>query len=225
MNNEITTTAARFTHLISDERWGEICLVDDSAEFFASMEESMFDANCAAQKLAELQEIAAEHGEECEETLESIVEGWRDELSAALQPVEAVTLADGRTGWMTSSEDVYVERANGLASFEGQWSYLCQTELSSILLQIIGDSLIHNDRGNGCGGAGYEDASDVHNEIERDEREDENLTSVTESEDAEAWELARGAFRAFDLDPASIRAVYLGERGEGDNGHQMIYAI
>lgn len=86
-------------------------------------------------------------------------------------------------------------------------------------------SLIHNDRGNGCGGPGYEEPTDVMVEIETRDREDEVVESVTESEDPEAWRLARDAFAAVKLDPSTVTAVYLGERKEGDNGHQIIYAI
>ena len=93
-----------------------------------------------------------------------------------------------------------------------------------------GSTLIHNDRGNGCGGPGYEDATDVLNEIEREEREDEDLTEVT-ADDAEAWELARDAYNALGLNPSGISAVYVGQRVTEENGqpvtngHQMIYAV
>lgn len=112
----------KFTHLISDERWGETCLVEDVEKFVADMEDSMFPASVAHAKLAELQEIAAERDEACEETKENLVEGWRNDLLAALQPVEAVALANGRTGYMTVREAVYVETANGLASYAGEWA-------------------------------------------------------------------------------------------------------
>lgn len=103
--------------------------------------------------------------------------------------------------------------------------------LSELTHEILGDSLVYADRGNGCGGAGYEDATDVYNKFEREEREDEDLTSVSENDDAEAWELARDAFRDLGLNPAEISAVYVGERVTEENGrsvpngHQMIYAI
>lgn len=131
------STTPHYTHLISDERWGETCLVDDVETFVSALEESMFPASVVSQKLAELQEIAAERDEECEDTYESLAEGWRDELRSALQDVEPVTLADGRTGYMTASEEVYVETANGLASYEGKWP-----DLKPIRLQVreaIGD--------------------------------------------------------------------------------------
>lgn len=104
-----------------------------------------------------------------------------------------------------------------------------EISLSDLLRDIAGDSLVHNDRGNGCGGPDYEDATDVLAEIDREERDDESLTLVTEDEDAEAWDLARDAFRALGLDPATIRRVLVGLRltevnGQPvDNGHQMIY--
>lgn len=223
MGDSNTPATPVYTHLISDERWGETCLIEDMDAFVRDMEESMFPASVAAQTLSERQQIAAERGEECEDTLESLVDGWRDELRDACQDVEPVTLADGRTAYMTSREAVYVETANGLASYEGEWSDLRQTELSTVLRQILGDSIIHTDRGNGCAGAGYEDATDVVNEIDREDRDDEDLTLVLESEDAEAWDLARDAFRDVHLDPSTIRAVAVGERADGDNGHQVIY--
>jgi len=110
-----------YTHVISDERWGETCLVDDVDMFVDMMQESMFPHDVVAQKLAELREIASERDEECEETYESLVEGWRDDVRDAMQDVEEVTLADGRTGWMTSGGAVYVETANGLATCVGEW--------------------------------------------------------------------------------------------------------
>lgn len=106
-----------------------------------------------------------------------------------------------------------------------------EISLSDLLREFAGDTLVHNDRGNGCGGPGYEDATDVLAEIEREEREDDCLTPVAETEDAEAWALARDAFRALGLDPATIRQVLIGQRltevnGQPvDNGHQMVYAI
>lgn len=218
-----TTTAHRYTHLISDERWGVTCLVDDVEAFVRDMEESMFPASVVADKLAELQEIAAERDEECEETAESVAEGWRNELRAALQDVEPVTLSDGHTGWMTSGGSVYLARASGLASYVDEWDRLRQTSLSTVAEAITGDSLVYNDRGNGCGGPGYEESGDVADAIDREEREGEDLTLVTESEDAEAWTLARDAFRLLNLDPQTIRSVAVGERAEGDNGHQMVY--
>ncbi len=120
----MSTTTTKFTHLISDERWGETCLVDDVDTFANAMQDVFFPADVIAQKLAELREMAAERGEKCEETAESLIEGWRDELRDALQDVEQVTLADGRTGYMTTSEAVYVETANGLATYAGKWSDL-----------------------------------------------------------------------------------------------------
>lgn len=216
-------TSAKFSRLISDERWGETCLIEDMDAFVRDMEESMFPAAAAHSKLAELQEMAAERDEECTETIESITEGWREELRDACQDVEPVTLADGRQGWMIADGGVYVEMSNGLATYAGMWEDLRQTELSTILRPIMGDSLIHTDRGNGCGGPGYEDSTDVANEIELEDRDDEDLTLVTTSDDAEAWDLARDAFRACDLDPSTIRAVAVGERADGDNGHQVIY--
>lgn len=216
---------SRFTHLISDERWGETCLIENVDQFVNDMEESMFPASVQVQKLSELQEIAAERGEECEETLETIAQGWRDGLLDVLQGVEAVFLPDGRDCWMVADGSIYAETANGLAGFVGEWSYMRNTELSAVVKAVMGDSIVHNDRGNGCGGAGYEDATDVYNEIQREEREDEDLTSVTKGEDAQAWELAKEAFQALKLDPSSIRAVYVGERADGDNGHQIIYVV
>lgn len=124
MGNDTTPATPRYTHLISDERWGETCLVDNVEQFVRDMEESMFPASVAWRKLSELQELAAESDEECAETLESLTEGWRGDVRAALQEVGPVTLADGRTAYMTTSEAVYVETANGLASYEGEWSDL-----------------------------------------------------------------------------------------------------
>lgn len=94
--------------------------------------------------------------------------------------------------------------------------------LSDLVRDISGCSLIHNDRGNGCGGPGYESADEVLREIEDGDRDDE---SIAEAEDAEAWDLARDAYTACGLNPAGISAVYLGERADGDNGHQTIYAV
>lgn len=119
-------TAPRFTHLISDERWGETCLVDDVETFVRDMESSMFPATDVRQAYLDACDGYTQHGE-CvpdDVTEANIVEGWRDELRDALQDVEPVALADGRTGYMTASEEVYVETANGLASYEGKWSDL-----------------------------------------------------------------------------------------------------
>ena len=102
---------------------------------------------------------------------------------------------------------------------------LRETTMSAILPPIMGNIIVHNDRGNGCGGAGYEDSIDVYAEIEREEREDEDLVGVTASEDPEAWELARDAFRLPGNNPDTTRADYVGERADGDSGHQMIYVI
>ena len=106
---------------------------------------------------------------------------------------------------------------------------LRESELSTVCEHLAGLSLVHTDRGNGCGGPGYEDATDVRHEIDREDREDESLTQLTQSEDPEAWDLARGAFRALGLDPATVSRVWIGERltevnGQPEtNGHQMIY--
>ena len=116
----------KFSHLISDERWGETCLVDNLDQFMRDMEDSMFPAYAVSQHLAELREIAAERGEECEETAETIVDGWRNELRQALQDVETVTLPDGRDGWMVAGGAIYVEIANGLASYIGEWEKLSE---------------------------------------------------------------------------------------------------
>ena len=94
--------------------------------------------------------------------------------------------------------------------------------LSELARDISGCSLIHNDRGNGCGCPGYESADEALREIEDGDRDDEN---ITEADDAEAWDLARDAYAACGLNPAGVSAVYLGERKPGDNGHQMIYVI
>lgn len=220
--SKICAPRPAYTHLISDERWGETCLIENMDAFLREMEDSMFPPSVVSQKLAELQEIAAERGEECEDTAESISEAWRAELRAACKDVEPVTLADGQKGWMNQGS-VYLPTSSGLAKFAGEWVDLRQTDLSTILRPILGESLVHNDRGNGCGGPGYEDATDVHNNIESEDREDEDLTLILESEDAEAWELARDAFRAVGLDPATVRCVAVGERDEGDNAHQMVY--
>ena len=96
--------------------------------------------------------------------------------------------------------------------------------LSELVRDISGCSLIRIDRGNGCGGPGYESADDVLREIEDGVRDDESITEA-EAEDAEAWGLARDAYTACGLNPAGVSAVYLGERKPGDNGHQMIYVI
>ena len=120
MSNDATTN---YTHLISDERWGETCLVDDVETFVSAMEESMFPAYDVRQAYLEACDAYTKNGEEIPDdvTEANIVEGWRDELRSALQDVEPVTLADGRTGYMTASEKVYVETANGCASYEGKW--------------------------------------------------------------------------------------------------------
>jgi hypothetical protein len=219
----MSTTNPTYTHLISDERWGETCLIDDMESFVRDMEASMFGAQEAAQKLAEIHD-SLQPGEICEETEESIREGWRNELRDALQEVAPVTLADGRQGWMTSREAVYADRGNGTAEGVGDWIYLRESELSTVCEHLAGQSLVHNDRGNGCGGPGYEYATDVSNEIDDEDRDDETLTQVTESEDREAWDLSREAFRALDLDPSTVSRVWVGERNDGDNGRQMIYA-
>ena len=94
--------------------------------------------------------------------------------------------------------------------------------LSALVSEIRGCSLIHNDRGNGCGGPGKEDATEVLHAIESGGRADEVLTA---SEEPEEWELAREAYRAHGLNPAGISAVYVGDRKAGTNGHQMVYAV
>lgn len=223
MDNNTAKTA--YSHLISDERWGETCLVGDVPAFLDAMQDCMFPASVVWQRLAELQDLAAERDEICEETEVSLVDSWRNELRNALQDVEPVTLPDGRQGWETSRGEVYVDKTNGIADYAGEWDALRETTMSAILPPIMGDIIIHNDRGNGCGGAGYEDSIDVYAEIEREEREDEDLVGVTASEDPEAWELARDAFRLLGINPDTIRAVYVGERADGDSGHQMIYVI
>ena len=96
--------------------------------------------------------------------------------------------------------------------------------LSALVSDIRGCCLIHNDRGNGCGGPGREDATDVFHSIARGEREDEPLTEA-EDDDVEAWELAREAFRAHGLNPGGLSLVYLGARKGGDNGHQVVFAV
>lgn len=121
---DIMSKTPKFTHLISDERYGETCLVDNLYQFMRDMEDSMFPASVVWQKLAELQEIAAERGEECEETAETIAQAWRDELRGVLQAVEPVSLPDGRQGWRVSNGSIYVETANGLASYVGDWNDL-----------------------------------------------------------------------------------------------------
>lgn len=103
---------------------------------------------------------------------------------------------------------------------------MATTTLYSLAESIDYDSsLIHNDRGNGCGGPGYEDPTDVMVEIETRDREDSVLERVTEQEDPDAWRLSRDAFSVLGLDATTVRSVYLGKRESGDNGYQIIYAI
>ena len=115
-----TTAKTVYTHLISDERWGETCLVDDVPAFLDAMQGCMFPADVVWQKLAELQDLATGRDEICEETEESLVDGWRNELRNALQDVEPVTLPDGRQGWATSRGAVYVDKTNGIAVYVGE---------------------------------------------------------------------------------------------------------
>lgn len=85
------------------------------------------------------------------------------------------------------------------------------------LCDVYGGGCLTNDRGNGCGGAGYiaEDADD--------DIMDTAIETVDEYDDAEAWELARNAAELNDCDMPTI--VCVGYRKSGDNGHQMIYAV
>jgi hypothetical protein len=96
------------------------------------------------------------------------------------------------------------------------------TSLSELCELIVGCTIIYNDRGNGCGGPGREDATDVLNEINNDERDDE---AISMAYDEESWDLARDAYKAFGLNPAGISEVYVNERKDGDNGHQTIYVV
>ena len=85
------------------------------------------------------------------------------------------------------------------------------------LCNVYGGGCLTNDRGNACGGACYT-AEDADDDIM-----DTDITVVSESDDADAWELARNAAKLNNCDMPTI--VCVGDRKSGDNGHQMIYAV
>ena len=76
-----TTAKPAYTHLISDERWGETCLVDDVPAFLDAMQDCMFTPYDVRQTYLDACEAYAEHGEPipADVTEANIVEGWRDE--------------------------------------------------------------------------------------------------------------------------------------------------
>lgn len=119
-NREMSETA-KFEYVISDERYGETCLIGNLAEFVDSMENTMFEFDY--------------ENDASEDEQKRI---WRDDLEEACIPVEPVQLPDGRTGytyeWTQHSTSgrgetrrpVYVEAVNGLASYAGDLSDLME---------------------------------------------------------------------------------------------------
>lgn len=74
--------------------------------------------------------------------------------------------------------------------------------------------VVTNDRGNGCGGAGY-----IAEHDEDTGSNDDIVSTVTEDEDPEAWQLAREACKDLDL-PDALEVVAV---RHGDNGYEEIY--
>jgi hypothetical protein len=114
--------------------------------------------------------------------------------------------------------DTYPEMSEILSAAETKWFEL-ENRLETITLRELGNrhggGVYYNDRGNGSGGPGYTGEDDL---------DDTPVTIVTEDEDPEAWELARDAAEALDLDTPTIVAV-----GDFDsslsNPYQRIYAV
>lgn len=215
------------THLISDERYGGDHLIADVEQFVRDMEASMLSPVVVAQKLAEAEASALDAGGACEATAESIREQWRRDLRAALKPVRRALLisAAGGVAYVDPDGACCEDVGGGVARYLGDWSAVRAVPLSEVAEYALGEAIVHNDRGNGCAGPGSETANEVELEVAFGERDDVELTQVLEDEDAEAWELSREAFRLLGLDPSTVRAVLVGERDAGDNGHQTIYSI
>jgi len=78
--------------------------------------------------------------------------------------------------------------------------------------------IVTNDKGQGAGGPGYiEEGLPGHSEEVLDTR----IFLRTESENPEAWELARAGFSAF---PIKSEPEWVAVGDESEDGHQMIYA-
>lgn len=97
------------------------------------------------------------------------------------------------------------------------------TSVYTLACLMTGDILIHTDRGNGCGGPGYENTLDIMTEIDSGERTDEAIQEVRRDEDPEAWSLALDAMDAVGADPETLSRVFVGVCAPGCNSHQMIY--
>lgn len=92
------------------------------------------------------------------------------------------------------------------------------TKTISILSELraaVSGGIVTNDRGNGCGGPGYVAEGDPC------DADADTVSVVSESDDPEAWKLARVALRAHKLD-CEPELVAVGDRS--DSGHQMIFA-
>jgi len=87
------------------------------------------------------------------------------------------------------------------------------------MYSLFGAGIITNDRGQGCGGPGFLSEYSV---IEDEDIANTPVIPVTEAEDMEAWELARDAVDANEVD-MDITVVCVGEAT--DDGYQIIYAI
>lgn len=159
----------------------------------------------------------AESREAMADEMQPSFETWADEAEARYYESGTHQTAFDRDAWIANCREEFIDALEEVVSAPAK-------TLSALVSEIHGCSLIHTDRGNGCGGPGYEDATDVYHEIEREERADEELTEA-DCYDVEAWELARDAYRALGLNPGGISAVYLGERADGDNARQMIYVV
>ncbi len=117
-------------------------------------------------------------------------------------------------------EDTESEVREALRSL---WDDFC--DLGYTLRDFAADvpgAIVGTDRGNGSAGPvrlGL--AEDID-----DEALDEEVTLVTEEEDPDAWYLAREAAHAASDGtgrPIEVSKVAVGERADGDNGHQAIF--
>lgn len=90
------------------------------------------------------------------------------------------------------------------------------TTLAEFARAIYG-GVVTNDRGNGCGGPAFLGEGDDLKELL-----DTPLRLVSADDDPDAWRLAREALDVLDI-LGEPEYVAVGERADGDNGHQLIY--
>ena len=114
----ITGTTEKHLYILDNERYGECTLIRDWDKFAAEMVDSCYNEGIRRQVLAEREEIAAENGEECMDTLESLRDDYEEELFDAAKIVYCIRLHDDSIVWATADDYAYraVDDGDAVAS-------------------------------------------------------------------------------------------------------------